>query len=382
MSMNIRVETYLTRPSAGHIYFQTPIQEEIDKAYEWIATECRRRLQEVYGQWDTAAQRLETALAYLKESNTAFYLRVSAEIAMLSKDTGSPILLSGVGSVLDYLLDISPIDPLPAHYTCPACHYTEEAFNTADGFDLAEKICPVCGQPMLHDGHNCPESLSWFSCHGHGPYRCSELQITKQVLEEAQRRLQRLSSCQSLSDTYCAIAITARGLSLLQALSEATPIPLREIPLNDRRLWEVALNRILDIHFPDDSIADIQYDPSRITDFGTLIRLIGLRQGAFSVDRDFCKLTEAGYFLLRDELEQALVRRNVPKPTAAKLAYACRRADRESVPPDLRPIVEKTEYLWPKTSCINIFLREYWEQWYQMHHPKEYEALSKEFADV
>lgn len=62
-----------------------------------------------------------------------------------------------VGSVLvAFLLGITDINPMPAHYYCANCHYFDFAVSDANGFDLPDKLCPVCGNALKTDGHNIP----------------------------------------------------------------------------------------------------------------------------------------------------------------------------------------------------------------------------------
>ena len=57
------------------------------------------------------------------------------------------------------MADITEVNPLPPHYRCPHCLYSEWDVDTIKyrtGYDLPEKECPHCGHEMDRDGQNIP----------------------------------------------------------------------------------------------------------------------------------------------------------------------------------------------------------------------------------
>lgn len=118
---------------------------------------CEERLETLYGDHipGEILTRLEEELLLLGIS--AKMLLTIRHLTKHFRDQGVLVgARGGLGSFLVcYLLGISDVNPLPAHYRCNGCRYAEFA-GADDGYDLPQKTCPVCGKPMAGDGHNIP----------------------------------------------------------------------------------------------------------------------------------------------------------------------------------------------------------------------------------
>lgn len=61
---------------------------------------------------------------------------------------------SAGSSFVAFLAGITHINPLPPHYRCPQCRYTEFSEAAACGYDLPEKLCPRCKTVLERDGQD------------------------------------------------------------------------------------------------------------------------------------------------------------------------------------------------------------------------------------
>ena len=140
-----------------------PVIPDSDKTLTAI---CYNRAHEIYG--DTLPKivedRLEKELHSIITNGFAVMYIIAQKLVWKSVEDGYLVGSRGsVGSSLvAFMAGITEVNSLSAHYRCPKCRYYDfdspevKAFAGNAGCDMPDKVCPVCGEPLIKDGFDIP----------------------------------------------------------------------------------------------------------------------------------------------------------------------------------------------------------------------------------
>lgn len=144
-----------------------PFSPIIENSAETTKKLVDDKAHELYGEKipENIKERIKQELEGIFSGGFDVIYLISQKLVKKSNDDG--YLVGSRGSVgssfVAFLMGISEVNPLEAHYLCPNCQHSifkenDKALSLSftSGFDLPDKKCPVCNTDMEKDGHDMP----------------------------------------------------------------------------------------------------------------------------------------------------------------------------------------------------------------------------------
>ena len=140
-----------------------PVIENSDQELRDI---CYRRAHEMYGEKlpRQVSERLEKELNSIISNGYAVMYIIAQRLVWKSNADG--YLVGSRGSVgssfAATMAGITEVNPLSPHYYCRKCHYSDfdseevKSFSGGCGYDMPDRNCPVCGEPLVKEGFDIP----------------------------------------------------------------------------------------------------------------------------------------------------------------------------------------------------------------------------------
>ena len=127
---------------------------------------CYQKAYSMYGKVlpPVVTERLERELNSIISNGFAVMYIIAQKLVWKSNEDG--YLVGSRGSVgssfVATMAGITEVNPLSPHYYCKKCHYSDfdseevKKFAGGCGWDMPDKLCPECGEPLVKDGFDIP----------------------------------------------------------------------------------------------------------------------------------------------------------------------------------------------------------------------------------
>ena len=138
----------------------------IENSDEDLRNMCYEKAYSMYGNPmpEIVKTRLDRELNSIISNGYSVMYIIAQKLVWKSMEDGYLVGSRGsVGSSFAATMSgITEVNPLPAHYYCPKCQYSDfesdivKEFSDRSGFDMPDRTCPNCGELLKKDGHNIP----------------------------------------------------------------------------------------------------------------------------------------------------------------------------------------------------------------------------------
>ncbi len=140
----------------------------IPNSDEILTSICYDKAKKIYGDVlpDVVKKRLDRELDSIISNHFAVMYIIAQKLVWDSNEHG--YLVGSRGSVgssfVATMSGITEVNPLPAHYICPSCHFVDfdseyvkpYSDKSMSGCDMPDRDCPHCGTRLIKEGHDIP----------------------------------------------------------------------------------------------------------------------------------------------------------------------------------------------------------------------------------